>query len=41
MNTVGEYALIFGALVSTAAILIRHRGLRVVAPSDDQTWTTR
>ena len=41
VNTVGVYALIFGALVSTAAILIRHGGLRVVVPSDDQTWTTR
>jgi hypothetical protein len=40
VNTVGVYALIFGALVSTAAILIRHGGLRVVVPSDDQTWTT-
>jgi hypothetical protein len=41
LNTVGVYTLIFGALVSTAPILIRHRGLRVVVPSDDQTWTTR
>ena len=37
VNTVGVYALIFGALVSTAAILIRHGGLRVVVPSGDQT----
>jgi uncharacterized membrane protein HdeD (DUF308 family) len=41
VNTVGVYALIFGALVSTAAILIRHGGVRVVVPSDDQTWATR
>jgi hypothetical protein len=33
VSTVGVYALIFGALVSTAAILIRHRGLHVGAPS--------
>jgi uncharacterized membrane protein HdeD (DUF308 family) len=41
VNTVGVYALIFGALVSTAAILIRRNGPHVVAPSDDHTWTTR
>jgi uncharacterized membrane protein HdeD (DUF308 family) len=41
VNTVGVYALVFGALVSTAAILIRRNGLRFVAPSDEHTWTTR
>lgn len=41
VNVIGVYALIFGALVSTAAILVRYRGRRVVAPSNAPTWTTR
>jgi len=41
VNTVGVYALIFGTLVSTAAILIRQGGLRVAVPSANQTWTRR
>jgi len=41
VNVVGVYALIFGVLVATAAILIRYGGPRVVVPSDAHTWTTR
>ena len=41
VHTVGVYALIFGALVSMAAVLTRHGGPRVAVPSGDQTWTTR
>ena len=38
---VGVYALIFGVLVATAAILIRSGGPRVVILSTAHTWTTR
>lgn len=41
VNVVGGYALFFGVLVSTAAILIRHGVPRVVFPFDAHTWTTR
>ena len=41
VNVVGVYAVTFGVLVSTAAILIRYGGRRVVVPSHAHTWTTR
>jgi len=41
VNAVAMCALIFGVLVSTAAILIRHGAPRVLVPSDAHTWTTR
>lgn len=41
VNVVGVYALTFGVLVATAAILIRYGGPRVVVPSHAYTWTTR
>ena len=40
VNVVAVYALIFGVLVATAAILIRSGGPRVVVPSNAHTWTT-
>jgi len=41
VSVVGVYALTFGVLVSTAAILIRYGGPLVVVPSHAHTWTTR
>jgi uncharacterized membrane protein HdeD (DUF308 family) len=41
VNVVGVYALTFGVLVATAAILIRYGGPRVVVPLHAHTWTTR
>jgi uncharacterized membrane protein HdeD (DUF308 family) len=41
VNAVGVYALIFGVLVATAAILICYSGQRVVVPSDARPRTTR
>jgi len=41
VNIVGVYALIFGVLVSMAAILIRYGAPRVVVTSDAPTWMTR
>jgi len=41
VNIVGVYALTFGLLVSTAAILIRYGGPHVVVPSHAHTLTTR
>jgi len=39
-NAIGVYALVFGVLVSTAAIVVRRGGLRVVVRSDEHTLTT-
>ena len=41
VSVVGVYALTFSVLVSTAAILIRSGGPRVVVPSHAHTWTAR
>jgi hypothetical protein len=41
VSVVGVYALTFGVLVSTAAILIRYGDPLVVVPSHAHTWTTR